>query len=518
MKKLFALLVALFFILSACGMRGGDDNGGPLVTNTFKTYTLTLFMPTPDTMNPLYTKQTTNIKIYDLIYDSLISLDKNLAVMPQLSESCTVSADCKSITFTLKSGITWHDGAPFTSNDVKHTFDLLLKSDYEGPYKHNVSRVLRVETIDDLHFTVYLKSPYARVLNLFTFPIVPAHRTDVDESPCGTGQYMFSEYRERDCMILKKNTLWQLGDVPIEETIKVNILDSTDDITSILNLGEISALTLPATQLPETGIVDTMQQIQFPSLRYEFIGFNLSSIVFSEVSVRQAISAAIDRQRLLDSVYFGKGSAVNCPVHPMAFFYSKDIDNAEYIDEKYSVILKENGWADHDSNGIYDKFFDGEPNPIDADLIVNEDNSFRVNCANKIAETLAECGMKISVKALPFEKYLDKIKSGQYDMFLGGMEFSADFDYTNMLTAYSQRQKTSDKMLEALNRISLAVSSEDIKNAYLNFQYVFADEMPVAGLFFTDDILLCNDKIQGVSVSVPQKPFADINKWHFSNQ
>ncbi len=520
MKKLFAIVAAFVILFSGCTKDSGNDVGEPSVTNTFKTNTLTLFMPSPDTMHPLYTKQKENMKIFDLIYDSLIYLGEDLSVVPQLSEGCTVSADCKSITFTLRKGITWHDGTPFTSKDAKYTFDAILAPGYEGPYRQNVAHITKVEIADDLHFTVYLDSPYARVLNLLTFPIIPSHKTDIDKIPCGTGQYKYSEYKEKEYMLLKKNTLWQLGDVPIEETVSVKILDITNDITSILNLGEISAVTLSASDLPETGIIDTMQQFAFPSLRYEFLGFNMSNIIFSQSDVRHAISAAINRQSILDDVYFGKGRIANSPIHPVAYFYNKEVDKTDYIKDKYISILRENGWADNDSNGVYDKISeDGDIYSIDATLLVNEDNKFRLNSAELIADMLSESGIRVAVEAVPWEEYCERIENGEYSMFLGGIDFSADFDFTNLLLPGNNYMNySSEKLNKAIEKINLSVSTEEIKNAYLEFEYAFTNDMPCAGLFFTDDILLCNNRIEGVSVPSLTKPFTDINKWHFTNK
>lgn len=520
MKKLFAIACVFLLILSGCG----NDNSLSSITDSFKSNTLTLFMPTPDTLDPIHTIQTSNMKIYDLIYDSLIYIDSDFKVVPQLSESCTVSADCKSIVFTLKSGVTWHDGTPFTSKDVEYTLSLLLSPYYEGPYAQNVSLISSLEVNDDLHFTIFLKRPYAPILSLLTFPIVPSHITNINENPCGTGQYKFSEYQIKSHLILTKNTLWQLGDIPIEATVRVNILDNIDDIASILNLGEISAETISAAEIPKTGIIDSMQQFRYSSFNYEFIGFNHSNPVFSDSSVRHGISAAINRESLLNDVYFGNGRITNCPIHPSAYFYNKEVDNSDYIKDKYLTILSENGWSVN-ANGIFSKAYDDESlYSINATLLVNDDNPLRVRLANLISKMLSECGMKISVEAVPFEDYYKRIEEGKFSMFIGGIDFSADFDLSNLLPSTLKESKinylfyTSEKMDTVLSKIDVAVSTVDIKNAYLEFEYVFTNDLPCIGLFFTDNILLCSNRIEGAKTPSPTKPLAGINKWHFSNK
>ncbi len=523
-KRIISVLCCFLFLLTGC--KGGNENkktkngdDAPSLSGN-----ISLYMATPDTLHPLYTKQYSNIPVYRLIYDSLVIISDDLSVVPQLAESCTVSNDARRIRFTLKSGVTWHDGAPFTAYDVLYTLELIRNEENPTIYTSSLRCISDVIAEDDLHFTVYLSKPYTRVVNLMDFPIVPKHKQDIDITPCGTGQYKYVSTEPNKSMLLTKNTLWKLGDVPIEENIEVKLADNDTAAFSMLRLGELSAANATAKDVADLGFIDKMSVLKYPTLKYEFLGFNFQNPILSDPYVRKAISAALDRSRIVEDAYFELGSPANSPVPPSSFLYNKDADKVEYTENTCASILAEGGWNDANGDGIVDKSIGGRSYSLVSTMIVNSDNQMRTAAAEMICEQLNQSGMYITIEKLPFEEYISRLQNLSYNMFLGGVNFEQSLDYAFLLSgeAASGGQNymlySSPDMDSAIYDTYTAVSADELKKAYLQFQYVFTRDMPVVGLLFQNNAIIYRTAIKGVDSACVSHPFCSLNKWHFNKE
>ena len=521
------IISVLCCILLLAGCKGGKNNNNPNESEdsspALSGY-LSLYMATPDTLHPLYTKQASNIPVYNLIYDSLIYVADDLSIVPQLAESCTVSRDCKRIRFSLRPDVTWHDGTPFTAEDVIYTLNLIKNEKKPTVYTSSLSCIDDVKAEDDLHVTIYLDRAYTRVINLMDFPIVPKHKKDIDENPCGTGQYKYVSIEPNKSMYLTKNTLWKLGDVPIEENIEVKLTDNDTAAFSMLRLGELSAANATAKDVAELGFLDKMTVLKYPSLKYEFLGFNFQNPMLADPYVRKAISAALDRNQIAEEAYYELATPTNSPVPPSSYLYNKDADKAEFEEGACAAVLEEGGWSDANDDGIVDKAIDGASYSLATTMIVNNENPMRAAAADIICEKLNQNGMHITVEKLPFDDYISRLQSNDYNMFLGGVDFSEALDYAFLLStaAASGGQNymmySSSDMDSAIYDTYSAVSTDDLKKAYLQIQYVFTRDMPVVGLLFQNNALIYRNAIKSVASPCVSRPFNSINKWHFNKE
>ena len=523
MKKILIFALSCILLLTGCKGKNKDNSenaaDAPVLSGN-----ISLYMAAPDTLHPLYTKQSSNVPVYNLIYDGLIYVSDDCSVVPQLAESCAVSSDCKRIRFTLKPDITWHDGKPFTAYDVLYTLNLIRDEENPTIYTNRLSIINDVKVEDDLNIVIYLDSAYTRIISLMDFPIVPRHRKDLDKTPCGTGQYKFVSIDTNKSMYLTKNTLWTLGDMPIEENIEVKITDNDTTAFSMLKLGELSAANATAKDVADIGFLDKMTVLNYPTLKYEFIGFNFQNPMLRDVSVRKAISEAIDRNTIVEEAYYELGVPANSPVPPSSYLYNKDADKIVFTEESCAAILNEGGWADGNGDGILDKSIEGVSYSLATTMIVNSDNPMRAAAADMISARLSQCGMNITVEKLPFEDYISRLQSQSYNMFLGGVNFSQALDYSFLLStaAASSGQNymlySSPDMDSAIYDTYYAVTAEDTKKAYLQIQYVFTRDMPIVGLLFENNAIIYRNAIKGVDSPSVSRPFCSINKWRFNKE
>ncbi len=518
MKKFLCLFICLFlFAGCSAGNKNTDFSDEGFASS------VTLTMRNPDTLHPLFTKQQTCTKIYDLIYDSLVYIDNELRPVSCLAEKCTITDDRKTIQFTLKDSVTWHDGKAFTAFDVEYTFKQIKYSE-DSIYQKQLEGVDTVKVIDSSHINLYLTEPNVNILNLMDFPIIPAHINNLAENPVGTGMYKFVSITDQREMVLERNDNWQLGERPKPKEIKVRMLASDKDTASIIKLGEAIAATTSIENIGDFGTGDYTSVFSYLSLQYEFIGVNCKNNMLSSSLLRRALSCAIDRESIIEAAYFGYAKPANSPVPPSSWLYDAEYDICAFDTDAAKKYLLDAGFMDTDGDDFVEHITDEGVEKVNLCILVNDDSSFRIKSAESIVSYLKEIGIKSYFVALPFEEYSERITEGNFDLFLGGYDLSADLDYRFMLHTESILSGTNfygyatSDMDKALADISNATSDTQIKDAYRYFQGLFSRDVPVIGLCFKNNILIHSNKLSIGTKSASLKIYRNINEWSMTNE
>lgn len=253
-------------------------------------------------------------------------LDEQFNPEPDLAESWTVSPDGRAYTFKLRTGVTWHDGQPFSSADVKFTFDeVLLK--YYARTKAGLENVLDgIDTPDASTVVMRFKQPYGPLLQRLDAreaPILPRHiyaGSDVQNNPAnlrpvGTGPFKFVEYQKGESVRLVRNERYFKPGLPYLDELIFKIIPQASTATRALEHGEVDYLLAPA----EADVARLRQNagivvaISAGSAGGSNI-FNLRRPPFDKIEVRQAFAYAIDRQQILDQVKFALGKVAASPI------------------------------------------------------------------------------------------------------------------------------------------------------------------------------------------------------------
>jgi peptide/nickel transport system substrate-binding protein len=273
----------------------------------------------PPTLNPAMSTDYATGDVAAKIFEGLVWLDRNYVPQPSLATSWTVTPDAKTYTFTLRDGVTWHDGKPFTAEDVVFTFGEIL-----AKYHPRTSAVLKtigaVATAPDPNTVVVtLQKGYAPFLvqmSVFDAPILPKHLfagTDIpanpaNQAPVGTGPFRFAGWTRGAGIRAGRNTAWWGGAAGLDEII-FQVVPTPANRSAGLETGEIDAVVdfyLPKPDEPRL-MRDTSLQfrkgINIPAVY--FLAFNTARPVFAKKEARQALACAIDRPRLVQQVMNG---------------------------------------------------------------------------------------------------------------------------------------------------------------------------------------------------------------------
>lgn len=345
-----AMMVAVFTIMQA---QPEPAQGGTLVIAASED---------PGHLNPGITTGFNVHAIADSIFNGLVALDDNANPLPDLAESWAVSEDAKTYTFTLAEGVTWHDGEPFTSEDVKFTFETILLQ-FHSRTKGGLEGILeRIETPDERTVVFNFSEPYAALLqrlNVTEAPILPEHiygsvediqTAEANLSPVGTGPFKFSEYVIDDRVVLTRNEAYFKESLPYLDELVFRIIPDSNTQLLALEGGEVDYIwRVPGGEVERLSQDDAVALYQVNSgpgggFCIPTLTFNLERDVFSDIRVREAIAHAINRDQLVEQVIFGQGRAATGPINSqMEFAYTSDVTAYPFDIEGANALLDEAG-------------------------------------------------------------------------------------------------------------------------------------------------------------------------------
>lgn len=347
------------------------------------------------------------------IYHALLTYDANLNLIPQLAEKYEVAPDGKTITFTLKPGLTFSDGSPLTSRDVSATFHALTNPNTRTPYADDYLRVSRFETPDPRTIRVTYAEPFAPALSSWAGLIVlPAkiiaqtpdfNNTPLKTKPLGSGPYELTRWRPGQDFLLTRNP-HSFEHPPITQ-LYYRILPDQSTQWLELKAGKLDITEL--TPLAYTRLIHAPWfQKQYATYRYlgsayTYMGFNLKDPLFADKTVRQAMSYAVDRQGLINAVLFGQGQAIASIFKPGTWANNTALKPYPYNPQKARQLLAQAGWKPG-PDGIL--FKNGKP--FRFTLTTNQGNESRLKTAQILQKFFADVGIQMDIRVQEWSTFL----------------------------------------------------------------------------------------------------------------
>jgi peptide/nickel transport system substrate-binding protein len=315
----------------------------------------------PGQLNPGLTTASPTHLVADNFYSGLLQFDERLEPQPGLAESWQVAPDGRTYTFRLRPNVLWHDGAPFTSADVKFTFEeILLK--FHARTKAGLENVLAgIDTPDAQTVVFRFKEPYApflRRLDVVEAPILPKHvyeGTDAQANeanlrPVGTGPYKFAEYIKGDRVRMVRNDRYFKPDLPYLDEVVFRVIPQESSLVLALEQGEVDySWTLPGADIPRLQQDPRIRLVNAPagpggSYCIDQIIFNLTHPPLDKLEVRQAFAHGVNRQQILDQVRFGQGRVAQGPIaSAMTWAFNPNVPKYDYSVQQANELLDRAG-------------------------------------------------------------------------------------------------------------------------------------------------------------------------------
>lgn len=400
----------------------------------------------PIGLDPVLTNAFSSYDFMDLIYSGLLRWNSDMEIEPDLAESYD-NPDPLTYIFRLRESVAFHNGQPFSADDVKHTFDRILDPDEGSPRFSQFANIDSVEVIDDMTVQFTLQNPDAAFLSyMATTPdsaIVPEGVDGLTDRPVGTGPFAFDSYEPNQELRLIANQDYYEEGLPYLDAVTFRFFGDQSSLVSALRSGAVHMTWLKDPKVAESVAESSPDLISAPgqTSRTFPVWFNVSTPPFDDVQVRQALSLAIDRQAIIDTVLAGSGEiAGKIPSNHVGGYdgegelpyYAQDIEAAR-------ELLAEAGYPDGIDLGEYK---------------VVAANDLDVQAAQLLQAQWAEAG--ITVELLPMETapLLEDWRSGNFGMLSVALGWSSDPDVIvsrlQSTSAYGQALGMVDQELDEL--------------------------------------------------------------------
>lgn len=429
----FILAFLLIFLTSCVNDNPQNTDGTNNTNNDYNNsgdnsapYTFTLMYCSNDTLDPYTAVTKINQELAGLLFDPLIKLDEEFNPVYVLAEQITLRDT--SCVVTLKSA-SFSDGSPLTAEDVTYSINKAKES--QTRYRQQLENIVSCSAANPNTVSIKLKTNDPYFINLLDFPIIKRNsdtRKSADNiplPPIGCGRYIF----DTENKLLYANPSYHNGSVSIQQ---INLINTPDNEALRHNI-EVGSVSMYYTDLSDNTLPKMTGKIRVvPLNNLVFIGVNTKNKLLSQPQLRQAISSAINRTDVCEKIYFGNTAPARGPFNSAW----KEVKGVQTIDIKQNIDisvanLNQIGYNNKDNDGY---FIDNKGKRLTLTLLCNSDNAARVSLANLLSQQLKEAGIELKVKEADWNSYINTLKSGKFDLYIGEVRLLNNMDITQLVT------------------------------------------------------------------------------------
>lgn len=359
----------------------------------------------PDQLDPHMTSSYFSFQVLENVFDTLVEPDENLEMQPALAESWDVSEDQLTYTFDLRDGVTWHDGSPFTADDVVYSYTRIIDGELAPAWRF--SAVTSVTAPDDDTVVIEVAQPSPNLLSAIGgykgLAIVQQENVEsgeITQHPIGTGPFSVASYRSGDSIELAANEDWW-GGAPELAGVQFRFIPEPTTALAELTAGGVHWTdNVPPQQVAELADDDSLVVESAASNDYWYLATNEAHPPFDDVRVRQAIAYGIDREAIALVTQYGNATVNQLAIPETSGWYT-EYDTYSYDPDKARELLDEAGVES-----------------LEIDMLTTGEYPETVTAAQAIAAQLAEIGVTVTPRELDFATWLDEQGQGTWDMLM----------------------------------------------------------------------------------------------------
>jgi peptide/nickel transport system substrate-binding protein len=399
-----AVLLAL--LASACGSssstKSGSGGGGGTVLTVARTGDI-------DGLDPHVATAFQTLQGLELVYDTLFEQDKDLKTVPGLAEKWEYSADGKKLTIHLRSGVTFHSGAPFTSADVKASLERILDPKTGAVLAANLASIKKIAAPDDATVVLDLSTADASLpaalshVSTAIMSVADIKSGAIKTKPDGTGPFSFGNWAQGDTLHLVANAKYW-GGAPKLKGVDIRVVPDESSILAGLRAHQfnIGVLSDPTVVSQVKG--GDLKLESTPSLSYYVFAMNATRGPLKDERVRQALSCAINRQEVIDSAAAGEGRVTGpftSPSYKFPPFEGLPCTPPDAAATKR--LLAEAGFP----NGF----------TINS-IVLTGEHGVMPNIAQSVQAQLQKVGVKLKTQMLETNTFVERWKKADFDSYI----------------------------------------------------------------------------------------------------
>lgn len=490
-------LLAVVMVLSACGSKATDSGTNSTSSeasgDTAPSTTLTIAAATDiESFDPHNNNNTSSEAVLVNVFDYLIKNDSEQKKVPGLATSWEQVNDT-TWRFNLREGVTFHNGDPFTADDVKYTLERVAK---DSALKQNsyFKNIVEVKVVDEHTADIITDGPDPLLLNRLSkmgAGILPAkyiEENGIDaflKQPVGTGPYKFSKWNKDDRVELVKNENYFDGEPKWNEVVFRVIPEASTRVSELLAGGVDVAASIPSTDIARIEGEADKKIVKAPIQRVlQLIFRQTEGSITADPKVREAIDLAIDKQGIVDSIAGGAGIVTRTSVTPGNFGADPSLYKTSLYDlEKAKQLLSDAGYAE------------GE-----AEMTISVSSQYKEQ-AEVVAAMLEQAGFKINLDVLEpsafSERYSSKSFKEIFMIGIGNSLFDASNNYNRYMTeeAKGESDYNNPEVEKLLQSALVNMDPEAREKEYQQVQQIFAEERPAVYLYQMEGVYGTNANV-----------------------
>lgn len=454
-------------------------------------------------VNPFLCNEWDLVSMNQLVYEPLVTLDENQKPSPMLADNW--EHQDKLWKFTLRNGISFHNGQPLTAYDVEASYDLFMQMKEENnPYTARMKQLIsRLQAIDDR--TVAVEGKYAGYITLYAmnFPVVQTD-TLYDDMPRGTGPYWYVRYDIDSAIRIEANPLWW-QQPPTVGSVTFRRYDTSGRAIEGVQTNQVDMLSTRSANAAICRKLSDLTAMDYGTMTYEMLVPNLNSgSQMSNVKLRQAVMYAIDRSMIASNAYHDMAIQSEVPVLPGTWLYESQSAQYYYSPERALQLLYESGWKDLTGDMVLDRVDGIKVSELTLNIITYNEStsSIRENAAEQIAEYLNAVGIKTVVEVLERSELKKRVSNGQYDIALVGINLSEIPILVDLLGTDGNLNLNnySDSIMNSLlGQTAMAADEAGMKQVYSQIQLRVVENLPIMGLLFRSGTVLSSRSLGGLN-------------------
>lgn len=436
----------------------------------------------PGSLDLHRTDDTATRNVFENVYDTLLAWSPDGTLVPSLATEWTVEGDTV-YRLTLREDVVFHDGSPFTADDVVFTIERITDPETASPWAGDFAAVESVVAIDPFTVEFTLSEPFApflpnlaRTFNGIYSATALGPDGDASTTVVGTGPYQFVEYVPAQRLVLQKNGAYWKPGLPYLDGIEWAYFPDAPSLIAALKTGVVDWTgVVPATDVEDLR-ASGFEVVGGLATNFRGLFFNTTAEPFDDPLVRRAVSIALDRQQIVDLAFLGLGGEpiVGSPLPPDSWAYgtfgqqpTADLDGAR-------ALLAEAGF----------------PDGFTATLSVQSNFPFLRAPAEPIQAQLAQIGVNLELKVDEFGTFFESVRTGDYQVALFGNSGLADPDdyfYPSLHSAGgSNFVQWADPTFDALVDEGRTTVDQDARRViYDELQAYLMEQVPIAYVYYS---------------------------------
>ncbi|MFL6196394.1 MAG: ABC transporter substrate-binding protein [Thermoanaerobaculia bacterium] len=448
---------------------------------------------------------------------------------PLLASSYDWSPDHKTLTFHLRDNAVWSDGVPVTADDVRWTWQAQIDPDVAWDNADAKRWITDVEVADPRTVRFHFSRVYAKqLLDANEGMILPKHaweklpfkqwRQNSDwfkKTLVFDGPFVIASWTPQQEIVLQRNEHFYDKRFPYLDRVVMRLVPDQASLFTQLLSGDLDFVPQVAvSDVPRAKASPRLQLINYWFNIYVAIGWNNDHPLFKDPEVRRALTLAIDRKTIVDTVLGPYGRVATSPILTSVWAHDRTIQPWPYDPAEARRILESKGWKDTDGDGVLDK----GGKPFAFELITNTGNQLRADTMVMVQDQLKKVGIRAEPRPVEFNSMVAQVTSGKYDATLLGYSMDTSLDMSGAFHSHSIGDGANDvhyRNAEVDRLIDLAASQPDVQaeKPYLDqIQQIIHREQPLTFLWESQRLTGVDKRVRNVKPT-PAFSMFNVKEW-----